>query len=165
MIQLFLDLDGVLADFDEGIILNNLKKEVDCESKNQYWKQIRKIGTDYTNGFFSTLPMMKDAKYLWNELKGFNPVILTGIPFGDWAPPQKKFWVKTNLGENVKVITCRAKEKGNYARQYCGNNKFILIDDLLSNSQNVIDNNGVFILHENAEKSVKLFHSTVKELS
>jgi hypothetical protein len=125
---LFCDLDGVLADFNEAAAQlfpdqNNsqlsLKERLNEIPRDEFWSTIRK----HPN-FFGTLNWMPKGQNLWNAIKHLNPIILTGCPYGSWAPEQKRQWCATNLGPDVPVITCFTKEKPNF----CLRNS-ILIDD------------------------------------
>jgi hypothetical protein len=128
--EVFVDLDGVLVDFVEGVQrlipdYSEAKYQADSKYRSMMWKTIgahQKQG----NEFWLELNPMQDASILWNYVKQYDPQILTatgGSGYG--AGEQKKRWVSKHLGSNVVVnLTQRADEKA----QHAGPNR-ILIDD------------------------------------
>lgn len=141
--KLFVDLDGVLCDFEARVfeIFGRKPKEIPLK---EMWGRLAR-----TENFYGELDWMPDGKALWNGVKDLEPTILTGIPMGGWAPKQKRSWCYRNLGWEVPVITCFAKEKQTYAS--VGD---ILIDDTARNIDAWRSVGGVGILHTSAEKSL-----------
>lgn len=143
--KLFVDLDGVLANFEKGVLdvtgfpINKQK------SNSQMWKALYQHGN-----FYAELDMMADAMVLWNYVKKYNPTILTGIPRGNWAPPQKEAWVAKHLGSSVPVITGMARDKYNYAAE-----NHILIDDTKRNIDEWNRAKGIGIHHIGAKSSIE----------
>ncbi len=141
--QLYVDMDGVLADFDKhhenvfGFRANKEKDDVD-------WAAIRHVPH-----FFLHIPPMKDLDELWTAISPYNPIILTGVPHITEAPSNKIGWVRKNLGDDVKVITCRSKEKCTYAKP--GD---ILIDDWEKYKHLWIAKGGIWITHTSAKNSI-----------
>ena len=89
------------------------------------------------------LPWMPEGKALWNKIKIFNPIILTGCPHNyPSAVEQKLNWCARELGPHIKVITCKTKEKPNYCKE--GD---ILIDDRDVIMKAWIQKNGKYILY------------------
>lgn len=115
---LYCDLDGVLADFEEGV-KERLNKYPNDLNKTLMWKTLRS-----TPNFYANLPWMPEGKALWTAIKDYNPVILTGCPKGGWGEADKRAWCARELGPNVKVITCATDDKPNFCSE--GD---ILIDD------------------------------------
>lgn len=137
---LFCDLDGVLADFEQGVI-NKFKKHPSQLSPNLMWGLINKSKT-----FFETLPWMPKGRELWSHIREYNPIILTGVPGGrDSAIEQKIKWCRRELGPDIDVITCLTREKP----QYCLPGS-ILIDDRNDNLKAWNDKGGKFILYNEA---------------
>jgi len=135
---LFCDLDGVLADFEQGV-LNKFKKDVLNINTKLLWSVINKSET-----FFETLPWMPRGRELWSQISEFHPIILTGVPPGSATAAQQKInWCKKELGEDVDVITCLTKEKPKYCLY-----KSILIDDRSDNQSNWTKEGGLFLLYE-----------------
>lgn len=115
---IFCDLDGVLANFNEGV-KKRFNKTPDQLSSGVMWGVINKSTT-----FFEKLPWMPRGRELWDQIKQYDPIILTGIPRSSTAVEQKRRWCARELGKDIHVITCSTKNKANY----CIKNS-ILIDD------------------------------------
>ena len=90
MPRLFLDCDGVLADFDAYAtgLLGMPPREFEARhGAKRFWDRI--AGHE---DFFYKLSLTPDARELWDAVAHFHPVILTGLPRGGWAAPQKVRW-------------------------------------------------------------------------
>jgi hypothetical protein len=148
-VTLFLDLDGVLADFDKKVLEITGKKPEQLEQRFM-WPRIAK----HPN-FYGSLDWMPDGEDLWNQTKHLNPIILTGLPRGNWAEPQKRSWCAQYLGPDIQVITCQSKEKHLHA-QSClrPNTKALLIDDREKLQQAWEEAGGIFIHHIHTKKTI-----------
>jgi len=140
--KIFCDLDGVLTDFDKGV-RKIFRKEPSELPGFVLWPTLIKTPDFYTN-----LEWMADGKELWNLIKRTHPTILTGIPRGKWAEPQKREWCKRELGEDVPVITCQSHVK----QSYC-NPGDILIDDRETIGVKWQEAEGIFILHTSTQST------------
>jgi 5'(3')-deoxyribonucleotidase len=135
---LFCDLDGVLADFEKGVE-EKFNKNVCDIRPSTLWHVINKSTT-----FFENLPWMPKGRELWERIKEYHPIILTGVPSGcPTASEQKKRWCQRELGPDVSVITCLTKDKA----KYCFG-RSILIDDRLQVLNSWKEKGGKCILHE-----------------
>jgi len=137
MRQIFVDLDGVLAD------------------TATYYQRLFSTPLTWTDADFANIKSYPDFyRYqypmpnllrLWKGIQLFHPdpIILTGIPYSipDVAK-HKRQWVTDYLGIDVKVICCPARNKHKH-----GKSGDILIDDRLKYSQFWLDMGGVFIHH------------------
>jgi hypothetical protein len=144
---LFLDCDGVLADFDkhaENVLGMPPRVYEDLHGTPQFWAALR----NYSNGFYSTIPLMPDAKKLFTAVKYLNPVILTGCPLGGWAEPQKISWAARHF-PCTPIITCMSAEKIKY--MHPGD---VLIDDYLKYKDLWVNAGGIFIHHKNTEETL-----------
>lgn len=147
--QLFLDCDGVLADFDkraEEIFGMHPREYEEKYGNDLFWKTITE-----TPEFFAELEHMEDAHELYEAVKHLNPIILTGVPLHavDWAPDQKRRWIARIFGPHVKVITCQSKNKKDYAKP--GD---IIIDDWDKYKSHWESVGGIFIIHTSAKNSI-----------
>lgn len=116
--------------------------------------EVYKEGPD----FYNSLDMMPDADNLWGFVKNQSPTILTGKPMGNWAEPQKRKWCHRELGPNVPVIVCFAREKAEKAAIHIGSpndlNGAILIDDREKARMPWVNMGGTFILHTSADNTI-----------
>ncbi|HEY0835051.1 MAG TPA: hypothetical protein VGE72_14190 [Azospirillum sp.] len=141
--KLFLDLDGVLADFDLGVKAVTGKRPEELPMKVM-WRELSRHPD-----FFGTLDFMHDAQELWAYCAPHEPTILTGLPLGSWAPEQKRRWVAHMLGPHVRVITCMARDKHRYAGP-----GHVLVDDREKARDPWVAAGGAFILHTSAKSSI-----------
>lgn len=144
--HIFLDCDGVLADFDtyaEAYFGMNPREYEKRMGSEQFWRELEAKGDFYRN-----LPLMPDARALYEGVKHLNPTILTGCPRGNWAEAQKVAWAHEHFPD-VPVITCRSSDKRAHAKP--GD---VLIDDWPQHRHRWIEHGGVFISHFDAETSL-----------
>lgn len=140
---LYLDLDGVLADFDRGVLELTGAHPWELEPR-VLWSSAARHGA-----FFEELAFMEDALELWEHCRPYSPVILTGLPRGRWAAPQKRAWVARMLGEHVEVITCMSADKPKWS----GPGR-VLVDDREKTLAPWEEQGGVFIHHHSAAESI-----------
>ena len=147
MIQVFVDMDGVLADFDAhyeavfGVRPDKRKDDVD-------WGLVRAM-----TGFYADIPPMADMIELWSYLKSLtpSPIVPTGVPSSvPDATEDKQRWVKRHLGELVEVRCCLSREKSLHARS--GD---VLIDDWEKYRSLWEAKGGRWITHVSAESSIE----------
>lgn len=141
--KLFLDLDGVLADFDRGVEAVTGRRPERLPVK-EMWRALSRAPD-----FFGTLEMMHDAEVLWAFCRPHDPTILTGLPLGAWAPEQKRRWVARVLGADVPIITCMSREKHRYSGP-----GHVLVDDRERTRESWERAGGTFIHHVNAAQSI-----------
>ena len=144
--RLFLDADGVLADFDAGAkqLLGAYPREYEAKhGRGSFWKRLASA-----KNFYGSLPKMADADLLFEVVKHLKPTILTGLPLGNWAAPQKVRWAAEHF-PGVPIITCMARDKPTYCEP--GD---VLVDDQSKHREPWADAGGVFILHRSAAESI-----------
>eukprot|EP01060_Flectonema_neradi_P012528 TRINITY_DN19326_c0_g1_i1.p1 TRINITY_DN19326_c0_g1~~TRINITY_DN19326_c0_g1_i1.p1 ORF type:complete len:215 (+),score=45.18 TRINITY_DN19326_c0_g1_i1:52-696(+) len=142
-VRVFCDLDGVLTDFDKGLEKAGVTQSDLKHNPGESWKTLENV-----SGFYQNLSWMKDGKELWNTIKVYQPIILTGLPRGTWAEPQKRKWCERHLGRDVVVITCMAAEKQQLSA--AGN---VLIDDTPRNCAGWSKQGGDAIFHRSLEET------------
>ena len=139
----------MLADFEQGIV-KKFKKYPHELNEHMMWNVLRKSKTFYEN-----LEWMPEGKELWERIKIFNPIILTGCPLNyPSAVEQKLNWCARELGRNVQVITCKTKEKPDYCKK--GD---VLIDDRDIIMEQWIANGGNYVLYSEGK-----LDSTIEEV-
>ena len=154
--QLYLDCDGVLADFDYGAerALGMPPRRFEAlHGKGRFWSRLAS-----TPDFYAELPPMRDAMVLYEGVRHLDPIILTGLPRGDWAEPQKRRWAHRHF-PGVEVITCMAALKRNHCRP--GD---VLVDDTLRYGHLWEGAGGVFIHHLSAERTLAELRRRYPEL-
>lgn len=146
MARLFLDCDGVLADFDAGarkVLGMGIREFDERHGKREFWRRLARA-----EDFYATLPEMPDARELFDAVKHLRPTILTGLPLGNWAAPQKVRWAAEHF-PGVPIITCMARDK--YRHMNPGD---VLVDDREDHRGKWEDAGGVFVHHRSARESL-----------
>ena len=145
--RLFLDADGVLADFDHAarqLLGSSPKAYISKHGRGAFWKRLAKAPS-----FYGDLPEMSDARILFNAVKHLKPTILTGLPLGSWAAPQKVKWAAEHF-PGVPIITCMAADK--HEHMHPGD---VLVDDREKHRAAYEAAGVVFIHHKNAADSLR----------
>ena len=149
--RIYLDLDGVMADFDA-----HFPKLFNVDHKtlldDDMWEIINSHRT-----FFAEMPMMPGAKEFFDAIRPLNPIILTACPKSDYenVAVQKRQWVAQHLDKTTTVLPMM---HGRFKWLFMHQPGDILIDDFSKNIKNWSINKGVGILH-------KSFSQTWSELS
>ncbi len=157
-IRIYIDMDGVLADFDRGV-----KELCGFETPQQYaersseqddlmWEKIKEV-----DHFYDRLEPMPGAKEMFWRIYakyGDRCEILTGVPKPKrgilTAGEDKKAWVKRLLSPEVKVNICLRAEK----IEKCTGPETILIDDLEKTILEWQTLGGTGILHLDAKETL-----------
>jgi 5'(3')-deoxyribonucleotidase len=145
--RLFLDADGVLADFDLGarrLLGASPKQFIARHGRGAFWKRLARAPD-----FYARLPEMADARQLFDAVKHLEPTILTGLPLGSWAAPQKVEWAAEHF-PGVPIITCMARDK--HKHMHSGD---VLVDDREKHRAEYEAAGVVFVHHKNAEDSLR----------
>ncbi|KIC42260.1 hypothetical protein RA27_02430 [Ruegeria sp. ANG-R] len=147
MMRLFLDCDGVLADFDrhfETCFGSPPRDYQDKSGASIFWRDIKSEQPT----FYRDLPLMPDARELFDAVSHMRPIILTGCPRGGWAEPQKLAWANEHF-PGVPMVVCMSGDK----RKYCQPGD-TLIDDRPQHRSKWEGAGGVWITHTSAESSI-----------
>ena len=157
--MIYLDMDGVLADFERGVrelchmeaLSQNGKRNL--KQDDFMWDSIRK-----TDHFYDRLELMPGAKELFDRIYGKygdRCEILTGIPREErgivTAEQDKKNWTRRMLSDTVKVNAVCRKHK----QLHCSGPESILIDDREKTIREWRNLGGTGILHVSAEQTMK----------
>ncbi|WP_182417264.1 hypothetical protein [Bartonella sp. HY038] len=142
---LFIDMDGVLVDFDKGYE-NYFGYKPTKVDDNVDWALVNGVESYYAN-----IPPMEDFKELWEGIAHYNPIILTGVPKEvPSAADDKRKWVDKHIGKSQLMITCLSKDKSLHMK----NKGDILIDDWTKYQHLWIERGGRWITHMSAEQSL-----------
>ncbi|THD79932.1 MAG: hypothetical protein E7812_08635 [Phenylobacterium sp.] len=145
--QIYLDCDGVLADFDAGAsAIFGMSPEAfeKRHGAREFWRRLAAAPD-----FFGSLPQMPDAATLYEAVRHKTPIILTGMPHGKWAEPQKRRWALRHF-PGVPVITTLAALK--HEHRHPGD---VLVDDRDKHRHLWEHEGGVFIHHKAAASSIE----------
>jgi len=152
---LFVDLDGVLADFVKGVTklipdYNEAKYQQDPKYRTKMWKAVGNYTKD-GGKLWAELDLMPDAMVLWDYISKYDTTeILTAtgdLSFG--ADVQKRDWVSKNFGNIKTNVVEKSKEKAQYAAP-----NHILIDDMQKSIGPWEQSGGIGILHTNAADTI-----------
>ena len=145
--RLYLDCDGVLADFDKGATAILGLPPTAYEAKHgpgRFWQKLASAPD-----FYFGLPLLPDAMELFEAVKHLHPVILTGLPRGNWAADQKVRWAARYF-PGTRIITTLARDKRNHAKE--GD---VLVDDQLRHAHLWEEVGGIFVHHKNAKGTLR----------
>lgn len=145
--DIYIDMDGVLADFDQYVTQANGGVHPTKEGKSVWKFMVR--------GSFLHFRMMEDAQNLWDYVLPYAPTIMTATGHSlKHAGIEKTYWAWNNLSHK-KVITCRdgADKAGLIHPDLM--HKSILVDDRLKAIDPWIDAGGIGILHTSAKDSIE----------
>lgn len=142
--RIFLDMDGVLADFNAGY-----EKRFGVHPMRLTSIEVSAALRE-TPDFFRDLPPMADLDALWRHFGPLKPTILTGVPRAmPSAIASKRDWIRRHLGD-VPVIGCLRSEKH---RHGCAGD--LLIDDWEGQKRPWERMGGFWITHVSAEASIE----------
>ena len=148
--RVYLDLDGVMADFDQhfkdtfGVFPQALSDKV-------LWQKIGSYDT-----FFFDLPLMPGAIELFEFLTdSFDVTILTACPKSNYYKTalQKKAWVREHLCDKVAVLPVMG---GKNKALFMHEEGDLLIDDMEKNCAPWQDLGGKAIVHKDPKLTMKL---------
>ncbi|MGC9293509.1 MAG: 5' nucleotidase, NT5C type [Acidobacteriaceae bacterium] len=145
--QIFLDCDGVLADF-EGHAQSILHEDVNVALKREDQESVWQILLQFE--IFRHLPVREDGRKLFRAIRHLHPIILTGCPPGGWAEQQKREWAFKHF-PGVPIITCASKDK----RYFMENPGDILIDDYQKFRGLWEAAGGIFVHYRTADQTLR----------
>ena len=147
--DVFLDLDGVFADFDGAIkkLTGFHPREL---PKKELWKTVYR-----KPDFFATLDLMHGWEILWSYFEPYDPIFLTGAPSGKSMQDQKIVWVGEKFGPKWagKTVVLPRRDK----QLHSGPRK-LLLDDNQTNVAEWVSKGGYGILYKGDP------HATISEV-
>ena len=156
-IQIYLDMDGVICDWDGQFIKYAKMSANDYTEKygeGGMWKLINNIGVK----FWSDMPWMIDGKKLWDYVKQYNPIILSKPSRHPTCKIGKRIWIQKNLGKDVPYIL--EKDKSKYSDKGS-----LLIDDMVTNIYPWKQKGGLGILHKNSNDTLARLKNILRQVN
>jgi hypothetical protein len=152
MRRIFLDMDGVLADFD-GFFESTFGIATKDVTKKEMWNAIH-----WYDEFFYNLPMMEGAMKLYvaalaNVELNTDVYVLTSAGSSNFmhVAEQKKRWIQKHIDHNVTVIAVR---EGADKAAMVQNKGDILVDDWRKNCEAWEAVGGLAVKYENATQAI-----------
>ncbi len=149
---LYLDLDGVFADFDQKVFTITGEHSSQLKPKS-LWGQLSRV-----EHLFLTLDPIPDSIAHFQELQQRSKVpieIITGLPlpYGNFKTGEsdKRAWVKQHLDPNM-IVHCTTR-RGDKIKHIQFNDD-ILVDDMDYNINGWRDAGAIGILHKNWEMTI-----------
>lgn len=157
--KIYLDMDGVLADFSRGVRelcgmeAAALNGKQDRKNDDLMWEAIRR-----TEHFYGRLELMPGAGELFHEIwrqYGRRCEILTGIPRPERgiadAAEDKIRWMHRMLSPEIRVNSVLRGEK----IRFCRGPETVLIDDMEKTIREWTDRSGTGILFKSAGDTLR----------
>jgi hypothetical protein len=148
LFTIYLDIDGVIADFDKRFTeLAGMgpREYEDSFGSEKFWDF---IDIKHKIKFFSKMDWMPEGKKLYNFIKQFDHKLLSAPSKNDASKVGKRIWAKENTPE-TQLILSPAYNKKNYADK-----SNILIDDREKNIQQWKDAGGIGILFKSTDQVI-----------
>ena len=148
---LFLDCDGVLADFNSaaqavlGMHPRSFEKRFGLPA---FWSRLARHPE-----FYRTLPVLPEGRRLFEAVRHLDPIILTGCPRGGWAEMQKVRWAADHFA-GTRIITCMARDKRDHA--IAGD---VLVDDTVRHRRRWEEIGGIFVHFRTTEQTLRELHA------
>jgi hypothetical protein len=151
---IYLDLDGVLADFDRG------KEEILGLSKDTSEDEMFEVmAGPKGEGFYAKLKKMPDADVLWKAVRFEEVEILSAIPSRrrgiKGAKNDKINWVRKNISPSIPI---HIVEGGSNKKHFAAPDR-ILIDDRMEVLNSWKAAGGIGVLHTSATRSIQALRS------
>jgi hypothetical protein len=143
--KIFLDMDGVLVNFDEQFKELTGQYPKDYESTHtpdEFWGEIDGAGV----GFWRGMKWMPGGEALYNRASQLDHVLLSSPSRSEVSKIGKRLW-RRDKTPNTKLILARSYNKKNYAAP-----NHILIDDREDNIQQWVSAGGIGILYQSPEQ-------------
>jgi hypothetical protein len=141
--KLFVDLDGVLCDFNKDFAnkfgKGSPRNVLDKYGESMIISLIESAGLT----FWSRMSWLPKSRLLWEFLKDYNPTILSDPKKFFFSQAGKSLWVSRELGKRYCKSAILMEHKYKYAKS-----GYVLIDDYDKNIKRWEANGGIGILYE-----------------
>lgn len=147
--RLYLDLDGVMADFDAHYpaTFGHDQKSI---PEDQMWSNVHRHGN-----FFGSMPLCAGAVEFFASVEHLDPIILTACPKSAYVETarQKRAWVREHLSQDVVILPVMG---GRHKPLFMHAPGDVLIDDWRKNCEAWTLEGGVSILHKSFETTAQM---------
>jgi hypothetical protein len=143
--RIFLDMDGVLVDFDQQFkdLTGMMPREFESKySTEEFWEKIDKAGV----GFWRGMKWMPGGEALYNRAAQHDHFLLSSPSRSEVSKIGKRLW-RRDKTPNTKLYLARSYNKRKFAAP-----NHILIDDRADNIQQWKDAGGIGILYKSADQ-------------
>ena len=143
--KIFLDMDGVLVDFDQQFqdLTGMMPREFEAKHGSKgFWEAIETAGV----GFWRGMKWMPGGEALYNRASQFDHMLLSSPSRSETSKIGKRLWRRDKTPNN-KLTLARSYNKRKFAAP-----NHILIDDREDNVQQWKDAGGIGILYKSAEQ-------------
>jgi hypothetical protein len=153
VVKIFLDNDGVLADFD-GHCIALFGKSPRELGDVELWRLVNQDAS----AFWSGIPVMPRAQELIDIARPHGLTILTGCPYDvtdntricPIAQAHKPSWIEQHFGPGIPVITCFSRDKP----LHMSAPRDILVDDFIVNIKRWQAAGGKTVWYQNADQAI-----------
>jgi 5'(3')-deoxyribonucleotidase len=154
MTRLYLDLDGVMADFDAhfpavfGLDHRSMADDA-------LWLQINAHPS-----YFRDMPVCPGAIEFFREIEHLDPIVLTACPKTNYAhaATQKRAWVRKHLSATITILPVMG---GRHKPLFMHAPGDVLIDDFERNTNAWAAAGGLPILHRNFGETRRLLRAAL----
>ena len=146
--KIYLDMDGVITDFDQQFKELTGVDPRTFEAKHgtdMFWQEIDKAGV----GFWRGMKWMDGGEALYNRVSQFDHELLSSPSRGDSSKIGKRLW-RRDKTPSTKLTLAYSARKKNYAAP-----NHILIDDRVDNIKQWEDAGGIGILYTSFDQANK----------
>ena len=143
--KIFLDMDGVLVNFDQQFqeLTGMMPREFESKySSDEFWEKIDGAGV----GFWRGMKWMPGGEALYNRAAQYDHALLSSPSRSEVSKIGKRLW-RRDKTPNTKLILARSYNKRKYAAP-----NHVLIDDREDNIQQWRDAGGIGILYKSPEQ-------------
>jgi 5'-nucleotidase len=150
--RLYLDLDGVMADFDAHFPAT-FGLDHKSMADDYMWLTINAHPS-----YFRDMPPCPGAIDFFAMVAAMNPIVLTACPKSNYqhVARQKREWVREHLSDDVVVLPVLGGHNKPLFMHAAGD---VLVDDLAKNTKAWEEAGGVAILHTDFASTVKAMPS------
>lgn len=167
---LYLDMDGVLMDYEGGIAASGVVpyphgKQYIHKPRSEWPQEMIDADAAYVacmarDDFWLGLKVLPDAKLLWGFAKRFHHHVLTALPnrmedYSKRIADDKRLSLRQHFGyiPDYRIHTCLRHEKASYARPGA-----VLVDDTPANCEEWNKAGGTAVHHKDSISTIRVLN-------